>query len=164
MMYDEKERYGLSLAHCIVNATPKQCMGYYADRRNASSFNDEVDIVATSYTTALELLLIKSPVPTVSDREALFRTCFFRETDRTETDSYFKVGYTMEDERRPAKKGRVREGGEERGGGRAEGTGSNPLPIPRDPATPLCSSARSWSPQTACTQSLARGSNTNGYK
>jgi hypothetical protein len=108
MMYDEKERYGLSLAHCIVNATPKQCMGYYADRRNASSFNDEVDIVATSYTTALELLLIKSPVPTVSDREALFRTCFFRETDRTETDSYFKVGYTMEDERRPAKKGRVR--------------------------------------------------------
>jgi hypothetical protein len=57
------------------------------------------------YTTKTGIIIVPIPVPTISDREFLFRSAIFG-NDREH--SYIEVGYNVEDERRPVGGGRVR--------------------------------------------------------
>jgi hypothetical protein len=100
--YDKETRHGEAMAHCYVNATPKQVAGVSADQREASSLSTE--ILDVSYTTEVGLLQIPIPIPTLSDREALYRNAWFR---NEQDNSYTKAVYTTEDERRPEEGGKV---------------------------------------------------------
>jgi hypothetical protein len=102
--YDAETRFGEAMAHCYVDATPKQVMGYQADRR--SDFGEQ-EILETTYTTNTGLLQLPVSIPTISDRESLYRGTTFKNDGG---NSYVYVGYTIEDERRPAVRGKVRIG------------------------------------------------------
>jgi hypothetical protein len=76
--YDDETRCGRAIAHCYVNATPAQVMGVYVDRRTAASTSSEV--VDLSYTTATTLSQVPIPIPAVSNRDALYRSANFRDS------------------------------------------------------------------------------------
>jgi hypothetical protein len=100
--YDHESRCGRAMAHCYVNATPAQVAGCFADRRN----NDlSSEILESSYTTMVGFVEIPIPIPTISDREALYRSVWFR-NDRDH--SLVSLSYTVEDERKPVAGGKVR--------------------------------------------------------
>jgi hypothetical protein len=101
--YDAGERCGKAMAHCTINATPKQVMAYFADRRNSSNLDG--DVLESTYTTSTELLPVPVGIATISDREILYRSVFVR---NDEEESYTNVGYSIEDDRRPIEKGKVR--------------------------------------------------------
>jgi hypothetical protein len=105
--YDKDSSCGMAVARCYVNATPAQAAGFFADRRNSTWLS--VEIVEESYTAALEIAQIPVPIPTVSDREVLTRSVWFK---NDQDNSYVSVNYTVEDERRPVEGGKVRVAGE----------------------------------------------------
>ncbi|GMI38375.1 hypothetical protein TeGR_g13291, partial [Tetraparma gracilis] len=101
-VYDKESKFGNAMAHCYVNATPAQVAGCFSDRReNASS---RMEFLDTTYTTETGVVQIPIPVPTISDRESLFRGSKFWSQD----NSFVYVAYTIEDERRPVEGGKVR--------------------------------------------------------
>jgi hypothetical protein len=100
--YDQESRCGRAMAHCYVNATPKQVAGYYADLRNRLGSGEALDF---SYTTMLVIKQIPIPVPTISDRESMYRSATFK---NEQDNSYTCVFYTVEDARRPVEGGKVR--------------------------------------------------------
>jgi hypothetical protein len=101
--YDHESRRGKAMAHCYVNATPAQVAGLYADSRTESAGSEEV--FESSYTTRTALIQIPIPIPTVSDRESLYRSVNVRnEQDR----SFMNVCYSVKDDRRPEEGGKVR--------------------------------------------------------
>jgi hypothetical protein len=64
-----------------------------------------VDMVEKTSTVSIERQDIPIPIPTISDREILYRGAFMKdEVDET----YTRIGYSVEDERRPVEEGRVR--------------------------------------------------------
>ena len=77
-------------------------MGCFADPRYSSAL--DIDVVERNYTTMTELLVIPINVPTISDRETLYRGC----RRRYEDGSFGVINYSIVDERRPVPKGRVR--------------------------------------------------------
>ncbi|GMI54672.1 hypothetical protein TeGR_g1117 [Tetraparma gracilis] len=92
--YDDETRCGRAMAHCYVNATPKQAAGYYADIRNNASTSTEV--LETSYTTMLGCKQLPIPILTISDREVLYRNVWFR---NDQDHSFMSMSYTVEDVR-----------------------------------------------------------------
>jgi hypothetical protein len=66
---DEASGRGRGIGHCIIDATPAQTMGFYADRRNKTHVGAEV--IDSTYTTSLELLQL-------ADKEVLYRSVFKR--------------------------------------------------------------------------------------
>jgi hypothetical protein len=100
--YDHESRCGRAMAHCYVNATPAQVAGLYADARNASSM--ATDLLETSYTAQVGVMQIPIPIPTISDRESLYRSVWFR---HNQDNSLVYLSYTVKDERRPAEGGKV---------------------------------------------------------
>jgi hypothetical protein len=104
--YDKESSCGMAMAHCYVSATPKQLAGYYADiRNNASESSEFLDFAYTSKTVFKAWPV---PIPTISDRESLFRSVWFR---NDEDHSYIEVSYTLEDARKQVGKGNVRANG-----------------------------------------------------
>ncbi|GMI38656.1 hypothetical protein TeGR_g5775 [Tetraparma gracilis] len=95
--YNNDEHRGEAIAHCFVNARPSQVFGAYSDSRFTRP-NERVEVLDSTYTASTELLTVPVNVPTVSDRESLYRSVNF--VDVAE-QTYWKVGYTVEDERRP---------------------------------------------------------------
>jgi hypothetical protein len=91
------------VVHTYINAMPHQVMGYFADRSKAMVVAAET--LDVTYTVDTALLQIPIPIPTVSDRESLYRSVKFR---NDEERSYTTVFYTVEDERKPVVKGKVR--------------------------------------------------------
>jgi hypothetical protein len=107
-MYDPESRCGKAMAHCYVSATPKQLAGYYADiRNNVSESSEFLDCAYTSKTVFKEWPI---PIPTISNRESLFRSVWFK---NDEDHSYIEVSYTLEDARKCVGKGNVRANGSE---------------------------------------------------
>jgi hypothetical protein len=100
--YDHESRCGRAMAHCFVNATPAQVAGLYADARNARMVSD---ILESSYTAEIGVVQIPISIPTISDRESLYRSVWFR---NDQDNSYHYTAYTVEDERRPVEGGKVR--------------------------------------------------------
>jgi hypothetical protein len=101
--YDNESRCGRAMAHGYVNATPAQVAGLYVDSRTESAGSEEV--FESSYTTRTALIQIPIPIPTVSDRESLYRAVSFR---NEEERSYTTVSYTFEDAKRPETGSKVR--------------------------------------------------------
>ena len=102
--YDQESRCGRAMAHCYVNATPAQVSGYFADPRN----NDlSSEVLERSYTTMVGCIQVPIPIPTVSDREVLYRSVWFR---NDQDNSLLSLSYTVEDERKPVEGGKVRPG------------------------------------------------------
>jgi len=91
------------VVHTYINATPHQVMGYFADRSREMVV--AVETLDETYTVDTALLQIPIPIPTVSDRESLYRSVKFR---NDEERSYTTVFYTVEDERKPVEGGKVR--------------------------------------------------------
>jgi hypothetical protein len=86
--YDAVNRYGKGMAHGFINATPKQVMAWLADGRGDGILT--VDVVEKTYTTSTEILPIPITIPTISDRETLYRAAYIRnEAD----NSFTRVGY-----------------------------------------------------------------------
>ena len=102
--YDHDSRCAEGMAHVFINATPKQVTGLYADPRNSVATSQ--DVLAQSYTTETGLLQVPIPIPTVSDRELMYRSVWFR---NDQDNSFINVAYTIEDERRPVGEGKVRQ-------------------------------------------------------
>ncbi|GMI22371.1 hypothetical protein TeGR_g11890 [Tetraparma gracilis] len=102
--YDKESRCGRAIASCIINATPAQVMGLYADDRRTRA-NPDDDVIGTSYTSSVGLLNVPIPIPTVSDRESLYRAVNIKDDAAR---SFSNVSYTIEDERRPPVSGKVR--------------------------------------------------------
>ncbi|GMI31061.1 hypothetical protein TeGR_g8843 [Tetraparma gracilis] len=102
--YDKESRCGRAIASCIINATPKQVMGLYADDRRTRA-NPNQDVIETAYTSSVGLLNVPIPIPTVSDRESLYRAVNIKDDAAR---SFSNVSYTIEDERRPPVSGKVR--------------------------------------------------------
>jgi hypothetical protein len=100
--YDDETRCGRAMAHCFVNATPAQVAGRFSDRRGNES--SRVEFLDTTYTIEVGALQIPIPIPTISDRESLYRGIKFWSQD----NSFVYVAYTTEDERRPVGGGKVR--------------------------------------------------------
>jgi hypothetical protein len=100
--YDKETRSGYGVARAFVNATPKQVAGLFADSRNRLGSGEALDF---SYTTMLGVIQIPIPIPTISDRESLYRSAIFK---NDKDNSYTCVFYTVEDARRPAEAGKVR--------------------------------------------------------
>jgi hypothetical protein len=63
-----------SMAHCYINATPKQVMGLFRDPRN--SFAQSTELLRESYTSEEFVSQIPIPIPTISDRELLGRSVY----------------------------------------------------------------------------------------
>jgi hypothetical protein len=64
-----------------------------------------VEVLDSTYTVETSILQIPIPIPTMSDRESLFRSVNVRnEHDR----SFANIAYTVEDERRPVDGAKVR--------------------------------------------------------
>jgi hypothetical protein len=101
--YDRHLSCGLAMAHCYINATPAQVAGCFADPRNNVGMSD--DVVEASYTSMTGVVQISIPVPTISDRESLYRSVWFR---NDQDNSHVSVSYTVDDERRPVERGKVR--------------------------------------------------------
>ncbi|GMI20062.1 hypothetical protein TeGR_g14243, partial [Tetraparma gracilis] len=101
--YDHEAHCGDAVVHTYINATPHQVMGYFADRSKSAIIS--VDALDETYTADTSILQIPIPIPTVSDRESLYRSVKFR---NDEERSYTTVSYTVEDERKPVVKGKVR--------------------------------------------------------
>jgi hypothetical protein len=100
--YDHESHCGRAMAHCYVNATPAQVAGCYADPRN----NDlSSEVLESSYTTLVGFFEIPIPIPTISDRESLYRSVWFR---NGQDNSIVSLSYTVEDERKPVVGGKVR--------------------------------------------------------
>jgi hypothetical protein len=63
------------------------------------------EVLDSTYTAETSLMQIPIPIPTISDRESLYRSVNVRnEQDR----SFTNVAYSVEDERRPVEGGKVR--------------------------------------------------------
>jgi hypothetical protein len=101
--YDKESSCGMAMAHGFVNATPKQVAGLYADARSAALLS--TDSLESSYTAEIAVLQIPIPIPTVSDRETVYRSAWFM---NDQDNSYLSVSYTVKDERRPEDGGKVR--------------------------------------------------------
>ncbi|GMI38924.1 hypothetical protein TeGR_g3516, partial [Tetraparma gracilis] len=95
---------GMAFAHAYINATPVQTMGYMCDDRNQAKL--EAETLEGTYTTALRFMRHPSPLPTISDRESLYRSVTAK--DDGDDDGFINVCYTVEDARRPVGKGSVR--------------------------------------------------------
>jgi hypothetical protein len=101
-VYDQATRIGKGMAHCFVNATPKQVFGWAADRRTRSS---NIEYLNPTYTTSTGVLQIPIPVPLIDDRESVYRSVKFR---NDQDNSYAQVDYTVEVAERPVEGGKVR--------------------------------------------------------
>jgi hypothetical protein len=86
--YDAANRCGKAMAHGFINATPKQVMAWVADGRGDGKLT--VDVVEKTYSTLTEVLPIPITVPTVSDRETLYRAAYIR---NDADNSFTRVGY-----------------------------------------------------------------------
>ena len=73
--YEAETRRGRAMAHGYVNATPAQVAGWYADSRSSVGSSE---VLERSYTAKTELFQIPIPIPTISDRESLFKRVWFR--------------------------------------------------------------------------------------
>jgi hypothetical protein len=102
MKYDSGK--GMAFAHAYINATPAQTMGYVCDDR--SQANLEAETLEGTYTTSLIFMKHPSPIPSISDRESLYRSVTAKEDG--DDDGFINVCYTVEDARRPVGKGSVR--------------------------------------------------------
>jgi hypothetical protein len=102
MKYDSGK--GMAFAHAYINATPAQTMGYVCDDRNLT--NLEAETLEGTYTTSLRFMKHPSPIPTISDRETLYRSVTAKEDG--DDDGFINVCYAVEDARRPVGKGSVR--------------------------------------------------------
>ncbi|GMI24899.1 hypothetical protein TeGR_g14185 [Tetraparma gracilis] len=91
-----------ALAHAVIDATPQQVMGLFADSRKDTKLSTR-EVIESTYTTALEYRHVPVSVATVSDRDFLFRTAH----KKIEEGVYVSVSYSVEDERRPAGAGGV---------------------------------------------------------
>jgi hypothetical protein len=119
--YDHEARCGKGMAHCFVNATPRQICGWYA--HDLTKAYDGFERVDATYTTSLNVTQIPIPLPTISPREALTRSAWFRNEAAPKSihpdrewagepgRSFTIVSYSVEDERRPAEAGKVRQHG-----------------------------------------------------
>jgi hypothetical protein len=80
-----------ALAHAVIDATPQQVMGLFADSRKDTKLSTR-EVIESTYTTALEYRHVPVSVATVSDRDFLFRTAH----KKIEEGVYVSVSYVRE--------------------------------------------------------------------
>jgi hypothetical protein len=101
MRFDSASGAGYSIAHCIIDVHPKQVMAVFEDDRNSV-----LDTVCYERTYTKGLFAVVIPIHTlgVSDREMLYWSTRFVDDEY----NYGIVGYSVDDDRFPPVKGRVR--------------------------------------------------------
>jgi hypothetical protein len=100
--YDPITRCGYGVAHVFINAKPSQVMARFRDVRNSPV--EKTRFEGNTYTAGLYFSVVPSNIPTISDREVMYRTVYFKEDEY----SFSSCGYSVEDERQLPAKDRVR--------------------------------------------------------
>jgi hypothetical protein len=103
--YDKGAKQGLGIAHVVIDAAPSCVMARFMDERNDGT-NKQTKTVERSFTAGVYYTLVPVKIPTISDRDSLYRVAYFKDSE----ESFSSCGYSIKDKRVPVKKGKVRVG------------------------------------------------------